>query len=57
MDALTDKSPMPFGKHAGTEIANVPADYLIWMYENNKCNNQVKEYIQDNIDILKMEVK
>lgn len=56
MEALTDKSPMPFGKYQGTEMANIPADYLIWLYENNKCNKEVKEYIEDNMDILRMEL-
>lgn len=54
---LTDKSPMPFGKHKGVEMANVPADYLLWLYENNKCTDEVKEYIEDNMDVLKMEIR
>jgi uncharacterized protein (DUF3820 family) len=53
---LTDKSPMPFGVHKGTEMANVPASYLIWLYENDKCSDSVREYIEDNMDVLKMEV-
>ena len=54
---LTDKSPMPFGKHKGVEMANVPADYLIWLYENEKCTDEVREYIEDNMDVLKIEVR
>ena len=53
--SLTDKSIMPFGKHKGVAMANVPAQYLIWLYENDKCNSEVKEYIEDNMDILKKE--
>jgi uncharacterized protein (DUF3820 family) len=53
---LTDKSLMPFGKYQGTEMENVPASYLIWLYDNNKCNKEVKEYIEDNMDVLKMEI-
>jgi len=56
MDALTDKSLMPFGKYKGTEMEKVPAGYLIWIYENNKCTDEVKEYIEDNMDVLKMEL-
>ena len=55
-ETLTDKSPMPYGKHKGVEMANVPAEYLIWLYENDKCSDSVKEYIEDNIDILRSEV-
>lgn len=47
---------MPFGKYQGTEMENVPASYLIWLYDNNKCNKEVKEYIEDNMDVLKMEI-
>lgn len=54
---LTDESPMPFGKWQGRKMANVPADYLIWLYENNKCNNDVREYIEDNLEVLRFEIK
>ena len=53
---LKDDSPMPFGKHKGTLMANVPADYLIWLYENQKCDLITKLYIQDNLEVLKIEV-
>lgn len=53
---LTDKSLMPYGKYKGVEMANVPADYLLWLYDNEKCSNEVKDYIVDNLEILRMEV-
>lgn len=53
MDKLTDESIMPgAGKHAGKKMANVPADYLIWVYENNKCSQQVREYVKENYIVL-----
>ena len=54
---LTDISPMPFGKHKGTQMANVPASYLIWLYDNDKCSVEVREYIEDNLRVLKQEIK
>jgi len=30
---LTDESPMPFGKYKGEKMANVPASYLKWIYD------------------------
>lgn len=54
---MNDKSPMPFGKYINVAMANVPASYLIWLYDNNKCAGEVKKYIQDNIDVLKSETK
>ena len=62
---LTDESPMPFGKHKGEKMANVPASYLLWLYDEWTAPNprfgfsskEVKEYIEDNLDVLKQEAK
>lgn len=54
---LTDESKMPYGAHAGKNMEDVPAEYLIWLYDNNKCNGAVKEYIEDNLDVLRHEIK
>lgn len=54
---LNDESLMPFGKYKGEKMANVPASYLMWIYDNNKCSAEVKEYINDNMDVLKQEIK
>lgn len=56
MTQLEDKDPMPFGKHKGTAMANVPADYLLYMFEKlDPCS--VKDYIRRNTDALKAEIK
>lgn len=54
---LLDTSPMPFGKYKGDKMENVPASYLLWLYDNNKCNDLVKDYIKDNYDVLYHELK
>lgn len=52
---LTDNSPMPFGKHRGTAMINVPAPYLLWLY-NSCCDHAgVKQYITENLDALNKE--
>lgn len=53
---LNDKSPMPYGAHKGKSMENVPAEYLIWLYDNNKAVYPVKRYIEDNMNVLKKEV-
>ena len=53
---MNDESLMPFGKYKGEKMANVPPDYLIWLYDNNKCYGQLKDYIFDNMDVLKSEI-
>ena len=54
---LTDESLMPLGKYKGEKMANVPASYLIWLYDENKCNRNVREYIEDNLDVIQEEIK
>jgi uncharacterized protein (DUF3820 family) len=60
---MTDKDLMPFGKHKGTAMANVPAYYLLWIFKehyNNSCTDSSTElckYIHENLDVLKSEVK
>jgi len=53
---LTDKSPMPYGRHKGVEMANVPASYLMWLYENDKCTDEVRDYIEDNFEVIQIEI-
>lgn len=57
MNKLTDGSIMPFGKFKGYLMENVPASYLIWLFENNKCTKEVAVYISENIETLRLEVK
>lgn len=50
MKELTDNNIIPFGKYKGCKLANIPDEYLIWLYDNDKCNSMegLKEYILDN---------
>lgn len=57
MDILDDESPMPYGKHEGKAMIDVPADYLLWLYDNDRCSGSVKAYIEECIDALRKEVK
>ena len=54
---LEDNSKMPYGKHVGRKMVDVPASYLLWMYEElckmapNKMSFQQKlifDYIEMN---------
>lgn len=59
MKTLSDDSLMPFGKHKGIMMMNVPASYLHWLWTNGKkyetktCS--VAAYIEENLEGLKME--
>jgi len=54
---LTDESPMPWGKYKGTAMCNVPATYLIWIYDNDKIDKPVREYVEDNRELLDKETE
>lgn len=49
---------MPFGKYKGTKLANVPAEYLLWLHGNgiSPQHQSLKDYIEDNMDVLKQEI-
>lgn len=53
---MDDSTLMPWGKYKGVKMGNIPAFYLLWLYDNNKCNGEVKNYIKDNLDALKQEL-
>lgn len=66
-EELTDSCLMPFGEHKGKEMEQVPAQWLMWFWGKNKLQYKgnvlkpmqfrVCEYIEDNLDVLKMELK
>lgn len=45
--ALTDEDTMPFGKHKGELLSDVPASYLIWLSEQDWISDwpRLKNYI------------
>lgn len=53
---MTDDSLMPYGKFKGDKMANVPADYLLWLLHNDKCSGDVKNYILENKTVLESEI-
>ena len=53
---IEDTEIMPFGKHKGKKLANVPADYLLWLYDNDKCYGTIRQYIQENEVLLRDEI-
>lgn len=62
---MKDEDLMPFGKHKGTAMANVPADYLLWLYDQPEPNynhwsgersRNVRKYVEANLDGLRKEV-
>lgn len=52
MKALTDASIMWFGIHKGKALESVPNEYLLFLYENNKCPKNLRDYIRENLDSI-----
>lgn len=54
---LTYNSIMPFGVHQGKKMSNVPGDYLLWVFNNNKCTPAVAFYIAKNLEKIKINIQ
>lgn len=54
---ITDETIMTYGKHRGKEFQEIPADYLIWLYEETDCPLNIKTYVEDNMDVLEAEIR
>ena len=55
---LTDTDLMPFGKHKGLPMMDVPANYLFWLWTNGKEHDKqcpVADYIRRNLTALQQE--
>lgn len=50
-----DETIMPFGKHKGEKMINIPASHLLWLYEQEGLDSEIKKYIEYNLDVLQME--
>lgn len=55
MSDLKDTDPMPFGKHKGMPMQDVPASYLHWFWTNCDRNGDVADYIRRNLAVLMAE--
>lgn len=60
-EIYTDQTLMTFGKHAGLPLEEVPADYLLFIYNQPwfKAPQYIplKNYIVDNMDVLEKEIR
>lgn len=55
-EPLQDNDKMPFGMHKGKAMIEVPAQYLLYIYNNGMCSDsRVRTYIESNLDALKKE--
>ena len=60
MQVLQDDSPMPWGKHKGMPMVDVPASYLFWLWserglERQTTTDAVANYISRNLATLELD--
>ena len=49
-----DDTLMPFGKHKGDSLEDVPAYYLCYLYDETIIkDNDLLLYIEDNLELLR----
>ena len=55
---LEDDDLMPTGKYKNKKMVDVPASYLIYIFDKEMVSNiRVKNYIIDNLDVLRQQAK
>lgn len=52
---MTDQDLMPFGKHKGAKMEDVPASYLLWLWNEGISHAGVRAYIIDAFSALEKE--
>lgn len=53
---VTDSTLIPFGRYKGKKrMIDVPAPYLLWLFNQGCYHEGVKKYIINNIDALRKE--
>jgi len=49
--ALTDHDRIKFGAHKGKPLGNIEPSYFEWLYNNHKVTPDMKEYIENRLNI------
>lgn len=50
--ALEDDDLMPFGMHKDKRLQNVPAKYLLWLWDSNCSHKELDNYLWNNLEVL-----
>ena len=47
---------MKWGLFKGKPLADVPPDYLLWIYQDGKAHGALKEYIRINLAAIRSQI-
>lgn len=58
---MKDTDRMSFGKHKGKMLGEIPAAYMLWLYEEmkekrNPFARQITEYLESNLEYYKQQL-
>lgn len=58
---MTDTTIMKFGKFEGKMLGEIPADYMLWLYEEMKEKKsqfarELTEYLEKNLEYYKQQL-
>lgn len=57
-DPLKDDDMMPFGKHSDKQMIDVPASYLLYLWDDGQmAYGNVRDYIEENLELLKQKTE
>lgn len=45
---LTEEDIIDYGKYKGTKLKNIPASYLLWVYDNDRATPEIRRYVKQN---------
>ncbi len=56
LEKFTDDSPMPFGQYKGQKLSSLPANYLLFLFRNDRAG-RISDYIKENMEALTKKAK
>lgn len=57
---MNKDSVIPFGRHRGKKLSDIPAHYFLWLYDQNSTTvdgREVCRYIRKNLKKLRARVE
>lgn len=51
---MDGNSIMPFGKHKGKKLSDVPSGYFIYLFDRKQLKGELLKYAEENITQLKV---
>lgn len=54
---MDDQTIMPFGKHKGMKVGEIPNSYWIYMYDRKLLKGELKAYAEKVVPVLAVQAK